>query len=171
MKFDEFFNKNKRLLYKVAVIHGLEEGDVPGTAWLSWHDASQTYRPDAGARFETWASRIFETACRRYAAQQRFGVELDAPDFGESQTPHPAISDDAAIFEVLEPEPEKILEIAPFGGGLTGEICRAAAAGLSVAQIAARVGRTPRRVNQIFAKMRPDPKAPYQQMTLFDLAL
>jgi len=171
MRFDEFFNKSKRLLYKIAIAHGLEEGEVPGTAWLSWHDASRSYRADRGAAFETWATQKFENWCRRYAAQRRSGVELDSPDFGESQTPHPAISDDAAIFAVLEPEPEKILEIPTSGGGLTGEICRAAAAGLSVSQIAARVGRTPRRVNQIFAKMRPDPKAPYQQMSLFDLTL
>jgi len=168
MKFEEFFSKNKCLLYKIAGAFDIESGDILGTAWLSWHDASRSYRADRGAAFETWATQKFENSCRRYAAQRRFGVELDSPYFGESQTPHPAISDDAAIFAALEPEPEKILEIPAFGGGLTGEICRAAAAGLSTTQIAARVGRTPRRVNQIFAKMRPDPSP---QMSLFDLTL
>jgi len=167
--FFEFYHKNRASLNKIALAHRLEAGDILGTAWLSWHDASQTYRPDAGARFETWASRIFENACRRYAGQQRFGVDLDADHSDDRDAP--IVSDDVAIFAVLEPEPEKILEIPTSGGGLTGEICRAAAAGLSVSQIAARVGRTPRRVNQIFAKMRPDPNPPYQQMTLFDLTL
>jgi len=166
--FFEFYRKNNSLLKKIALAHGLDGGDIPGTAWLAWHDAGQTYRPDRGATLETWALRRFEHACRRYAAQGRYGAELDAD--GDDRY-MPIVSDDAAIFAVIEPEPERILQVPSSGGGMTGEICRAAAAGLSVTQIAARVGRTPRRINQIFAQMQPpDPNCRYRQTTLFDFA-
>ncbi|WP_024299748.1 sigma factor [Methylomicrobium lacus] len=163
MIFEKFFNKNKCFLYKTARSFNIESGDILGTAWLSWHDASKTYRPDRGATLETWALRQFEHACRRYAAQGRYGAELDADGDDRDM---PIVSDDAAIFAVIEPEPERILQVPRFGGGITGEVWRAAAAGKSVAEIASRVGRTPRRINQLLAKMRPDP----QQTTLFDFA-
>jgi len=166
--FFEFYHKNNDLLNKIGVAHHLEVGDVPGTAWLSWHEASRSYRASKGAAFETWAIRQFENACRRYAAQRRFGVELDDTDSDDLRL---SISDEEAIFSVLEPEPEQALDLPRSGGGVLGEITRAAAEGLTIAEIAIRVRRTPRRVNQIFAKMRPDPNPPYQQMTLFDLAL
>lgn len=136
---------------------------------IAWHEASATYDPSAGASLETWAVRKFETLCLRERSQGRFGLTLDDADaaFPEAALSRLSISDDAAIFNVLEPELEPAVAERSFFG-LNGKIVDAALDGCSIAQIAERAGVTPRRVNQILAEMTQSRSAS-PQTDLFDL--
>lgn len=153
MIFEEFLTNYHPLLAKIARTHGLAPGDIPGLAYLAWHEASESYRADAGASFSTWSARRFEALCLRERAQGRHGLALDGDNpLPEAALARLSVSEDAAIFDVLEPEPE--LEVAERSFfGLHGRIIDAALDGSNIAQIAERAGVTPRRVNQIIAEM------------------
>lgn len=169
MNFDDFFDRFNPLLAKLARAHGLDIDDLPGLAYLAWHEASASYDPRAGASPATWAVRRFEVLALRERSQGRYGLALDDGDgaLPEATLARLSISDDQAIFDLLEPEPEPAVAKRRFFG-LQGKIIDAALDGCSVTEIADRVGVTPRRVNQLIAEM-TEKRGSSPQLDLFDL--
>lgn len=171
MSFERFLAQHRPLLAKIARIHVLDPDDLPGLSFLAWHEAQATYRPDAGASLETWAVRRFDVLCLRERSQGRYGLDLDDGDAAlpEAALSQLSISDEAAIFSILEPEPEQTVAERNFFG-LHGKIVAAALDGCSVAEIAARARITPRRVNQVIAEMTQKRSPGQTDLFDFDLA-
>lgn len=168
LSFEAFLADYRRRLAKIATIHGIDPGDVPGIAFIAWHEASASYNPGSGAAFTTWAVRRFETLCLRERSQGLYGLALDdeLATVPEAALARLSVSDDQAIFNVLEPEPEPLVPKSYFG--LQGKIIDAALDGCDTAQIAVRAGVTPRRVNQLIAEM-TQKRSSATQTDLFDL--
>jgi RNA polymerase sigma factor (sigma-70 family) len=149
--------ENRALVYHfasryagIARARNIDLDDLAGEGMVALCHAASEYRPDAGTKFSTFASRVILQALWRALNAGRYrwrpgqlpvnedGRELDPPDNRHGPEPGTAL-DAEAVLHWLEPRDRKLLEMS-YLHGLTNE------------EISGQLGISQQRVGQLLGR-------------------